>query len=136
MSNANKPQPPKNAATTSAVNTPTPWTKSLPRAVAVTMLVLSLCCAGCAHKLPNAAVASLPTGNAVLVELPPGTLLTLPGNREQAYVRSLFPNEVEEAPGAGLRLRSALRLATPAYIADRDQRELMLLQVIEELRVK
>ncbi len=100
------------------------------------MLALSLFCAGCAHRLPNAAVASLPAGNAVLVELPPGTVLTLPDNREQGYVRALFPNEVEEAPGAGLRLRSPLRLASPAYIAERDQRELMLIQKIAEMQVK
>lgn len=102
--------------------------------LAAMMLALSLCCAACVsgpRLMPS--VAHTAQGNAILAALPAGTVLQLPNAKDTDLMRALFVNEVEAA-GAGLRLFRPLRLATPAYIVDRDQREVELLMRIEVLR--
>lgn len=93
------------------------------------MLLLTLFCAGCSSSRQSilASVHQGPLGNAVLVTLPPGTRIHLPNDSDAAFVRAALVNEVEPG-GETLVTRRPLKLATPAYIAERDARELELIR--------
>ncbi len=136
MSNASIAQPLRNARSNSSASSRTSRTKSpAPARLAIT-LALSLCCAACAHRPALApAIAQTARGNAVLMTLPAGTQLQFPDANSHELARAVFVNEVEAKPGRALQVRSPLRLATPAYIDDRDARELALIEQIERMKL-
>jgi hypothetical protein len=68
-----------------------------------------------------------PLGNAVLATLPPGTVLVLP--KPDQAMSAAFANEIAST-GAVLRTTASLLLCTPAYIAERDERELRLVEAL------
>lgn len=101
------------------------------------MIALSLFCASCTTS-SRPAFQRTTLGNAVIAPLPAGTeilaIKKLPG------VEAAFANEIEGTWwGASewrcLKLKEPLVLATPAYIAERDRREIELMKEIERLRI-
>ena len=86
------------------------------------MLVLMLFSVGC--RTPQPSVQG--TGNAILITLPAGTKIELDKKSQAALVN-------EWADGKTL---TQMKLATPAYIYERDLRELEQLRIIEELKLK
>jgi len=73
-------------------------------------------------------------GNAILATLPAGTILQPPSTEDARRLQTLF--ETAPAPAGGLRLISPLLLATPAWLAERDARELDLLEVNARLQIE
>jgi len=118
-----------NALTIVAASSIPSTRKSRPLAKLATTLLLTLCCAGCLTSRPQIApsVHQGPTGNAIAAQLPIGTSL----EQLPPYITAVFVNELENG-----RTKSSLYLVTPAYISERDARELQLLKRLEELRSK
>ena len=136
MLNANTlPRPASKAATWLQLMSSLPR-KSWRRGGAATMLALMLCCAGCAHRPPLASVNQGSLGNALLSTLPARTVLRLPHASATARLHSLLVNEVTLTAPDSLTVNTPLKICTPAYLAERDLRELALLQQIEQLRLE
>jgi hypothetical protein len=122
----------------------TNWTgcgrKSPRRALGAMTLALMLGCAGCsAWRSRPALLPSVhqgPLGNAALMTLPAGTELRIQRPEAAHNLGQAFVNEMEPVSGGGWQLRTALRLCTPAYLAERDQRELELMREIQRLKIK
>ena len=129
-------------------------TKPLPKswrpASRAMTVALMLCCGGCAN-MPLTSVHQGPLGNAVLATLPAGTRLEIPGAESERQLEAAFVNEVRssrlnaqspkpttnlELGAWNLELRTPLKLCTPAYLAERDLREMELLKQIEILRIE
>jgi len=107
------------------------WWRSARPVSAVMTLALMLCAAGCISSPElNPSVHQTPLGNAVLVTLPVGTMIWLPNSETQDQVRAAFINELGPS-GNGLKSIAPLKLATPAYIAERDAIELDLIRRLE-----
>jgi len=126
-----KPHP-NNAPTTAAASSIPSMRILLERAVLATMLLLMLYCAGCLTSKPQItpSVHQGPTGNAISAQLPIGTRLELPADSPvSSAITAVFANELEKG-----MTKSSLYLVTPAYISERDARELQLLKRLEELR--
>ncbi len=105
-----------------------------------TMLLLMLCCVSCSTTRKYfPAISTNRTGNAILATLPPGTELRLYENTDE-FSRA-FVNETRiitnTHPGCMvLKTITPLKIATPAYISERDRRELLYLQLIENLKLQ
>lgn len=128
-----------NKSTTANPRSTKSKTKSPMRGLMAMMLLLTLCAGGCLHS-PNKLLPSMhqgPLGNAVLMTLPPGTQIIPPAGVDPAPFGA-FVNEIGPAKVGtpNLLLRAPLKLATPAYIAERDAAESALFKQIQDLKVQ
>lgn len=97
------------------------------------LLAILLVSTGCAvTSTPQPSVRALPLGNAWLMDLPPGTVVTIPGDRERSQLQAIAINEMEN----GIVKESAVSICSKSYLTERDERELILLKRIEELTIK
>lgn len=126
------------------------WTASSAKlrrhARVATMLTLSLCCAAWVScKTPDRiqpAIHQGPQGNSVIATLPPGTVILLPESMPPTTAQSIAAAFVNEAyhtqtmNGLRITLHEPLRLITPAYLAERDAREMNLHRRMAELEAR
>jgi hypothetical protein len=113
-----------------------------------TLLRLTLCATACAAALSLAACRSAPSqasvmpasqtalGNAFRVKLPAGTQLILPTPRDAEEIRAIAINEIDlgQSTGRTVTLARPLQLVSPAYIAQRNQGELALQTLVQDLK--
>ena len=95
-----------------------------------------LCAAGCKTlSSPTPSVNQTTLGNAYRLQLPAGTMLTLPTDAVAAQIRAVAVNEVKAVgtPASTITLTAPLQLVSPAYIAERDQTDRRYAQRIIEL---
>lgn len=97
----------------------------------MTTLGLMLCCVSCVTS-PRPAVSQ--AGNAILAELPAGTILQFPSTQDTSRMQRLFINETEPMPN-GVRLTVPLKICTSSYLAERDAAEMELHRTIQTLRL-
>jgi hypothetical protein len=101
------------------------------------MLLLALCCAGCAIARPRLqpSVTAGPMGNAILATLPAGTILQVPDPSQAAQLQAVFHGYLTTGNQLQtLQLVHPLKVATPSYLAERDAAEMELHHLIETLR--
>jgi len=120
------------------------WRRQIAGGWMVMMLALMPLCGGCGLGRSSGLTASVsagPLGNAVLVTLPAGTRLLLPDEAAARVVQAALVNEAvrEDPPEGGpdpmprFRLQQSLKLATPAYIVERDAAEMDWVRRVREL---
>ena len=84
---------------------------------------------------PSVSPTAEPSANAYQLQLPAGAVIVLPTQQAAAQVRAVAINEIDPfASGDTITLRTPLLLVSPAYIAERDARELQLHELIFKLR--
>ncbi len=91
-------------------------------------LLIGLLLTGCASSRPEPAYIQDPGGNAWVITLPKGSQVVLsnPGSLIAAS------NEI----GQDGVLKSDCVIVSPSYLQIRDEREIELLRIIEELKIK
>ena len=92
------------------------------------MLMLMLCCGGCATSTQPAVIAVTPNGNAWAVRLQKGTGIF----PITSQLKAVAVNEINEH---GVTTRD-LYLVSRGYLYERDARELNLIRRIEELELR
>ncbi len=84
--------------------------------------------------------ATGPLGNSYRLQLPAGTVISLPTQAAADQVRAVAVNEIEPSsvlrPPFTVRLTAPLQLVSPAYMAERNATEINLLKTIAELRAE
>ncbi len=112
--------------------------------------LLMLCATACALALSLGAcrspasqpsvmpVAEAPLANAFRMRLPAGTQLILPTKADADAVRAIAFNEVDPEQGSAriVVLARPLQLVSPSYIAQRNQSEIALMALVEELKIE
>lgn len=105
-----------------------------------TTLWLTLCCVGCANSRRYfPAVSTAPNGNAVLATLPTGTEIRFNENHPEivrAFVNETIVICANSNGSFVLKTIAPLKLATPEYIQERDERELKYIEIIENLKIQ
>lgn len=71
-------------------------------------------------------------GNSWLIDLPPGSLVTINEEASENQLKAVAINEMEE----GHIVKQDVILCSKAYILERDERELDLMKRIDELSLK
>lgn len=104
---------------------------------AAILLPLMLCVAGCSTvSRPSVTpVEGTPLGNSYRVQLPAGTIITLPTNTAATQIGAVAINELHSisTDRHTVTLSTPLQLVSPAYIAERNAVELRLAQRIADL---
>jgi len=105
----------------------------------VMTLWLILCCVGCISRSQYYPTVSAQAGNAVIATLPVGTEIRLYKNGSE--ISRVFVNETKLVSDGSkncivLETIVPLKLATPAYINERDERELIYIDAIESLKLQ
>ena len=103
----------------------------------VMTLWLILCCVGCISRSQYYPTVSTQTGNGTIATLPAGTQIRL--YKDGSEISRAFVNETKLVSDDSkncivLETVVPLKLATPAYINERDERELIYIETIERLQ--
>ena len=107
--------------------------------LAAITLLLMLCCAGCRSWSEYApSVHTGPLGNAVAATLPPGTRVVIAADPPRSSIAQAFTGSITVGRDSveSLLLTAPLILVTPAWIAERDARELELHRKLSDLKNK